>query len=230
MKRVLIIAAALSLLLPSVTFAQRGDQKDQPRAGGPSKPGGGRPGTPNSGGGRPGGGGHERPGNPHPGAGKPGPGKPGPGNPGPGTPGPGKPGLGKPGPGKPGLGKPGPGRPGPGTPGAGRPGGQQPHRPPPQTVRPRPPRGNQFFHRGQYVGRIHGPAFAYPPGWHYRRWSIGARFPTLFLAPSYFYQDWSALGLEEPPPGYAWVRFGPDLLLVNLSTDEVEDVVYGVFY
>jgi hypothetical protein len=35
---------------------------------------------------------------------------------------------------------------------------------------------------------------------------------------------------DQPlPPGYAGVRFGPDLLLVNLGTDEVEDVIYGVF-
>jgi Ni/Co efflux regulator RcnB len=92
-----------------------------------------------------------------------------------------------------------------------------------------PPRGNQFWHRGQYYGRIRGPAFAYPPGWQYRRWTIGAQLPPLFLAPSYYYQGWAALGLEAPPPGYSWVRFGPDLLEVNLTTGEVEDVVYGVF-
>ena len=51
----------------------------------------------------------------------------------------------------------------------------------------------------------------------------------LLAAPSFFYSDWAALGLQSPPPGYSWVRFGPDLLLVNLTTYEVEDVVYGVF-
>jgi Ni/Co efflux regulator RcnB len=51
----------------------------------------------------------------------------------------------------------------------------------------------------------------------------------LLVAPSYYYQGWAALGLQQPPPGYAWVRFGPDLLLVNLTSYEVEDVVYGVF-
>jgi Ni/Co efflux regulator RcnB len=69
----------------------------------------------------------------------------------------------------------------------------------------------------------------YPPGWQYRRWTIGVRLPPVFLAPTYVYPDWAALGLEAPPPGYAWVRFGPDLLEVNLTTGEVEDVVYGVF-
>jgi hypothetical protein len=32
------------------------------------------------------------------------------------------------------------------------------------------------------------------------------------------------------PPDYQWVRYGPDLLLVDLTTGEVIDVVYDVFY
>jgi hypothetical protein len=96
-------------------------------------------------------------------------------------------------------------------------------------MQPLPPRGNQFWHRGSYYPRIRGPAFAYPPGWQYRRWTIGARLPPWLLAPAYFYPGWATLGLETPPPGYVWVRFGPDLLEVNLVTGEVEDVVYGVF-
>ncbi len=92
-----------------------------------------------------------------------------------------------------------------------------------------PPRGSQFWHRGHYYNRVHAPPFAYPRGWGYRQWSIGARLPPLFLAPAYFYPGWAALGLQAPPYGYDWVRYGPDLLLVNLTTGDVEDVVYGVF-
>jgi Ni/Co efflux regulator RcnB len=36
--------------------------------------------------------------------------------------------------------------------------------------------------------------------------------------------------LEPPPPGFQWVRYGPDLLLVNVVTGQVADVAYGVFY
>jgi hypothetical protein len=196
MKRLLVIAAAMSLLLPGMSMAQS-DQRGPPGAGAPARPGG-RPGTPTN-----------RPGAP---AGRP-------TNPG----GPGRPNQ----PGQPNRPvRPQPSRPQPGRPSQGRP--LAPHRPP-AVARPLPPRGNQFWHRGKYYGRIRGPAFAYPPGWHYRRWFIGARLPALFLAPGYFYPGWAALGLEAPPPGYAWVRFGPDLLEVNLGTGEVEDVVYGVF-
>ena len=53
------------------------------------------------------------------------------------------------------------------------------------------------------------------------RWS----FSTL----DYYYPQWAALGLDLPPPGFRWVRYGPVLLLVDVSTGEVAEVVYGVF-
>lgn len=134
----------------------------------------------------------------------------------------------------------GPGRP----PGAGRPqaaqqrlgAGRPAARPsqaghaPRRVAQPRPPRGNQFWHRGRYHPRIRGPAFRFPPGWGYRRWAIGARLPRLFLAPPYLFSGWAAIGLQAPLPGYTWVRYGPDLLEVNLSTGQIVDVVYGVFF
>jgi len=100
----------------------------------------------------------------------------------------------------------------------------------PHFARPLPPRDNQFYHRGAWSGRVRGPAYAYPHGYGYRRWDIGSILPRLLFGSSYFYNDWAGLGLEAPPPGYNWVRYGSDLLLVNLHTGEVEDVVYGVFY
>jgi Ni/Co efflux regulator RcnB len=80
------------------------------------------------------------------------------------------------------------------------------------------------------VERIHIAPFIYPRGWGYRRWVVGAVLPPLFLVPDYYYADWAAFGLAAPPPGYQWVRYGPDLLLVDLSTGQVVDAVYGAFY
>ena len=121
--------------------------------------------------------------------------------------------------------RPAPPRPAPPRPVPGRPGNYRP----PVQIQPLPPRGNQFWHRGRYYGRIPGPAYVYPRGWGYRRWWIGARLPPVFLTPGYAFPGWATLGLQAPVPGYSWVRFGPDLLLVNLTTGEVEDVVYGAF-
>lgn len=103
-------------------------------------------------------------------------------------------------------------------------GGPMMHGPPHGAV------GGQFSFRGHNFNRVHLAPFAYPPGWAYRRWAVGGVLPPLFLAPAYYYADWAALGLVAPQPGFQWVRYGPDLLLVNVSTGQVVDVAYGVFY
>jgi Ni/Co efflux regulator RcnB len=53
--------------------------------------------------------------------------------------------------------------------------------------------------------------------------------PRPFLASAYYYSAWSTLGLMAPQSGYQWVRYGPDLLLVEIVTGRVVDVRYGVF-
>lgn len=78
--------------------------------------------------------------------------------------------------------------------------------------------------------RIRTTTFRYPSGYRYRRWSSGSILPRLFLSSLYFWNDWSALGLGPPPRGYVWVRYGPDLLLVNRYTGRIVDVIYGAFY
>ncbi|MBO9557502.1 MAG: RcnB family protein, partial [Caulobacter sp.] len=77
---------------------------------------------------------------------------------------------------------------------------------------------------------VPGPRWRYPPGYRYRRWNIGVVLPSLFLTPTYYYDDYWRMGLEGPPWGYQWVRYGPDLLLVNTRTGRIDDVIYGAFY
>ncbi len=116
-------------------------------------------------------------------------------------------------------------RPPPGRPG--KPGGGH-HKPP--GFGWHKPRPTQWWWRDKWINRVRVGAFAYPHGWSYRYWYVGDVLPTLFLSTTYFYDDIGPLGLEVPPPGYRWVRYGPDLLLVNLRTGAVEEVAYGVFY
>jgi Ni/Co efflux regulator RcnB len=85
-------------------------------------------------------------------------------------------------------------------------------------------------HRPASFHRIHANAFRYPSGYRYRRWNVGLNLPRVFLSNSYYWNDWRSLGLLPPPPGYVWVRFGPDLLLVNRFTGRIADVIYGAFY
>jgi hypothetical protein len=129
------------------------------------------------------------------------------------------------------VGGPPPHPPGPGGPAFAHPGGPPPPGGP-AFAHPGgpPPGGPQFSYHGHPFNRIHINQFSYPPGWAYRQWAIGAFLPPLFLSPDYYYPDWAALGLAPPPPGYQWVRYGPDLLLVELDNGQVVDVVYGVFY
>jgi Ni/Co efflux regulator RcnB len=88
----------------------------------------------------------------------------------------------------------------------------------------------RFVYHGSPFNPVHVAPFVYPRGWAYRRWVIGAVLPPLFLAPAYYYSGWADLGLPPPQPGFQWVRYGPDLLLVDLTTGEVVDTVYGAFY
>jgi Ni/Co efflux regulator RcnB len=71
--------------------------------------------------------------------------------------------------------------------------------------------------------------FVYPHGWGYRRWAVGAALPPIFLGQMYWFGDWATLGLSPPQPGFQCVRYGPDLLLVNVAAGQVVDAAYGVF-
>ena len=89
---------------------------------------------------------------------------------------------------------------------------------------------HRFLSGGAWQRSIRGPAFHYPDGFSYRVWTTGAILPHVFLSDPYFYDSYATLGLGAPPPGYRWVRYGTDLLLVNVTTGRIADVVDGVFY
>lgn len=77
---------------------------------------------------------------------------------------------------------------------------------------------------------VRGRPYRYPPGYAYRRWSVGLILPSLFLTSPYFYDDYYQMGLSGPPYGYRWVRYGRDLLLVEIATGRIADVIPGAFY
>jgi Ni/Co efflux regulator RcnB len=85
-------------------------------------------------------------------------------------------------------------------------------------------------HRPTTFRRMNVSTYRYPRGYNYRRWNVGAVLPSLFLSNSYFFNNYGAMGLGAPPPGYVWVRYGPDLLLVNRYNGRIADVISGAFY
>jgi Ni/Co efflux regulator RcnB len=110
------------------------------------------------------------------------------------------------------------------------------NRPPQSGHRPnwggRPPFGGRPPGQGRPPGfrPIQGRPFRYPSGYGYRRWGIGAALPLLFLSSAYYFNNYNEYGLYAPPFGYRWVRYGPDLLLVQFGTGYIADAVYGAFY
>ncbi len=217
MKTFLIAASCLSLLAPAMAAAQNDQNGKQQhpqqkpagnqQGGGGNRPGGGQPGYTPAPKPAPNYGGANRPGNPSGG---------------------GQPGY-KPAPNYGGANRPG-------NPGAGR-----NYRPAPNYTgqyRGQPNYGPNYH--GNYAGRgrygvwngqrFRGGSWNWPRGYSYQRWWIGGILPGLFLAQSYWFDDYGQLGLDAPPYGFEWVRYGPDLLLVNINTGQIVDVEYGVFY
>jgi hypothetical protein len=89
-----------------------------------------------------------------------------------------------------------------------------------------------MFHGHPYAWHpVHFPhPWVYPPGYAYRLWAVGAILPPLFWRePTYYYTGWAEMGLPPPDPGFQYVEYGPDLLLVNVATGEVVQVFPGAF-
>jgi Ni/Co efflux regulator RcnB len=82
-------------------------------------------------------------------------------------------------------------------------------------------RHNGYMAQGRWY---YGPPPAYgsyAPG--YRAWSSGQ-----YLAPYYrngFIRDYSGYRLRPPPRGFAWVRAGDSLILINIRTGLIMEVV-----
>lgn len=88
----------------------------------------------------------------------------------------------------------------------------------------------QSWRHGWNGHRWRAPSrYYYPRGYSYRSWTIGYRLPNVYYAPSY-YIDWRYYGLASPPWGCHWVRIDRDVLLVDIATGEVVDILYGFFY
>ncbi|WEK42592.1 MAG: RcnB family protein [Candidatus Sphingomonas colombiensis] len=68
-----------------------------------------------------------------------------------------------------------------------------------------------------------------PHGYAYRRYAYGQILPRLYWSPDYILSDYWLFGLDLPPVGFEWVRYGPDALLIDMTTGEVVQTVYAIF-
>jgi Ni/Co efflux regulator RcnB len=89
--------------------------------------------------------------------------------------------------------------------------------------------GHYFTIGGQSHPQFAVGPYNWPQGYGYMRYSIGDSFPQQFWLQQYFINNFADFGLQPPPPGYQWVRFGPDLMLVNMGSGAIAQVAYGAF-
>jgi hypothetical protein len=103
---------------------------------------------------------------------------------------------------------------------------RMPLRAPPAPPRLAAPAGGD--HGRMLPPRVVAP-YRWPGGAPYRLYAVGALLPLSFIAADYIVADWPAYGVAAPVGDAVWLRYGPDLLLVDQQTGQVVDAAYGVF-
>ena len=73
-------------------------------------------------------------------------------------------------------------------------------------------------------------AYRAPYGYYARTWGFGEFLPRGWYDQDYWLDDFLDYGLPYPPPGYEWVRVGPDALLVDRFTGRIVQVVRWIFW
>jgi hypothetical protein len=78
-----------------------------------------------------------------------------------------------------------------------------------------------IFHLGFYYD---------PFGWNYRPYQIGWRLWPNYYSSSYWINNPYDYRLPYAPPGYRWIRYWDDAILVDTFTGEVVDVINNFFW
>jgi len=82
-------------------------------------------------------------------------------------------------------------------------------------------RNRSLFHLGFYLD---------PFGWGYQRYNIGWRMWPSYYQSQYWLTDPWQYRLPYAPPGYRWVRYWDDAVLVDTWSGQVVDVIYNFFW
>jgi Ni/Co efflux regulator RcnB len=85
-------------------------------------------------------------------------------------------------------------------------------------------------HRRRHRSIFHLGIYFDPFGWNYRPYSIGWRLWPSYYSSRYWINDPWFYRLPYAPPGYRWVRYWDDALLVDTWTGEVVDVIHNFFW
>ena len=93
-------------------------------------------------------------------------------------------------------------------------------------------RGDRDRHNSRYrhPNRTHVAYVAPYRNWNYRRVNVGYQLQSAFFGPRYYVSDYNAFGLPYPGRNKQWIRYGNDLLLVNIRTGRVLQVLPNRYY
>lgn len=93
-------------------------------------------------------------------------------------------------------------------------------------------RYNWQGYRNQYRSRYHLPRYYDPYGYRYgyQRFSIGIYLDSLFYSDRYWLDDPYDYRLPPAPYGCRWVRYYDDVLLVDMRSGYVVDVIHDFFW
>jgi Ni/Co efflux regulator RcnB len=85
-------------------------------------------------------------------------------------------------------------------------------------------------HRRHHRSLFHFGFYYDPFGWNYRHYSIGSRLWPSYYRSSFWLNDPWQYRLPYAPPGYRWIRYYDDALLVDTWDGQVVDVIYNFFW
>ena len=81
-------------------------------------------------------------------------------------------------------------------------------------------------HRNDY----RRPAYQGPRGYHYRPVAVGYRFQPAYYGNRYWVNDYARYRLPAPRAGHRWVRYGNDVVMVNMRSGRAVTVYNGFFW
>jgi len=86
--------------------------------------------------------------------------------------------------------------------------------------------GDRYYARQRFEIGFYEAPWGYAP----RLWVYGDRLPYAYYGARYLVDDYYDYDLYAPPYGAEWVRVGNDVLLVDMQSGEVLDVVANLFW
>jgi len=84
--------------------------------------------------------------------------------------------------------------------------------------------------RDRHRSSFHIGVYYDPFGWNYRPYQIGWRLWPSYYSSRYWINDPWQYRLPYSPPGYIWVRYWDDAILVDRWSGEVVDVIHNFFW